>query len=58
MAGGAATTGVKAAGPALSKRQEYFAFGLITSLFFVSPCPCRGDVKGMWDRFSRMLERR
>jgi len=35
MAGGAATTGVKAAGPALSKRQEYFAFGLITSLFFL-----------------------
>ncbi|GAA5821223.1 hypothetical protein JCM3770_006882 [Rhodotorula araucariae] len=35
MAGGAVTTGVKAAGPALTKRQEYFAFALITSLFFL-----------------------
>ncbi|GAA5845467.1 hypothetical protein JCM9279_003043 [Rhodotorula babjevae] len=36
MAGGAAAaTGVKAAGPPLSKKQEYFAFALITSLFFL-----------------------
>ncbi|BGP48236.1 hypothetical protein JCM10450v2_004108 [Rhodotorula kratochvilovae] len=35
MAGGAVTSGVKAAGPTLSKRQEYFAFALITSLFFL-----------------------
>ncbi|GAA5939983.1 hypothetical protein JCM10213_004897 [Rhodosporidiobolus nylandii] len=36
MAGGAAPSGaVRAAGPPLSKFQEYFAFALVTSLFFL-----------------------
>ncbi|GAA5820055.1 hypothetical protein JCM11251_005464 [Rhodosporidiobolus azoricus] len=36
MAGGAAPAGgVRAAGPALTKFQQYFAFGLVTSLFFL-----------------------
>ncbi|SCZ88483.1 BZ3500_MvSof-1268-A1-R1_Chr2-1g04440 [Microbotryum saponariae] len=35
MAGSGSVTGVKAAGPDVSKRQQYFAFGLVTSLFFL-----------------------
>ncbi|KAK4054492.1 hypothetical protein OIV83_000986 [Microbotryomycetes sp. JL201] len=35
MAGGAAPAAVVASGPAVSKRQEYFAFALVTSLFFL-----------------------
>lgn len=35
MAGGAAPANVTAIGPAITKRQEYFAFGLVTSLFFL-----------------------
>ncbi|GAA5975987.1 hypothetical protein JCM11641_002860 [Rhodosporidiobolus odoratus] len=33
--GGIASGGVRAAGPALSKGQQYFAFALVTSLFFL-----------------------
>ncbi|GAA6006884.1 hypothetical protein JCM10207_009126 [Rhodosporidiobolus poonsookiae] len=33
--GGMSSGGVTTAGPALSKRQEYFAFALVTSLFFL-----------------------
>lgn len=34
MAGGAVASNVKAAGPALTRRQEIFSFALVASLFF------------------------
>ncbi|GAA5885887.1 hypothetical protein JCM6882_004191 [Rhodosporidiobolus microsporus] len=33
--GGVSSGGVRAAGPTLTKAQQYFAFGLVTSLFFL-----------------------